>query len=188
MKIKSFFLSTIAASLLLAINANAVSVNFVEGGPGVNVAVTPSGFFIGAVPAQTTTGPFSASFTDDISGDLGSGSYSIGLLNSPGGTLADYVTVKWASGLYINIFITQFDFVFKSADGVNPFIAPGAFNITAVEDGTLQTFSIPVTGAQLTVGVRAYRETRSVPDSGATLLLLSCGVLGLGAFRRFQVV
>ena len=181
------------ASVLLAVNASAISVSFVEGLEGSDVVVSSTGFTGQGVPPSSTTGPESATFTGyqfTAGLNLGSGAYGIGLFESPGGALSDYVTVTWSSGFIQNGYLTKFDFVFKShVEGeilLPPINFPGS-HIEAVEDGNLQIFRVPSTSFSLDIGIQSDVESTSVPDGGTTLLLLSCGVLGIGAFRRFQV-
>ena len=102
MKIKKIILSAAMAGVLLAVNASAISVSFVEGLEGSDVVVSSTGFTGQGVPPSSTTGPESATFTGyQFTGglNLGSGAYGIGLFESPGGALSDYVTVTWSSGI-----------------------------------------------------------------------------------------
>ena len=194
MRIKNLILSTAMATVFLAVNASAISVSFVEGLEGSDVVVSSTGFSGQGTPPSSTTGPESATFTGyqfTAGVNLGSGAYGIGLFESPGGALSDYVTVTWSSGFIQTGYQTRFDVVFKSdVEGailLPPINFPGS-HIEAVEDGTLQTFRVPSTVFSLDIGIQSDVEpTSKVPDGGTTLLLLSCSVLTLGAFRRLQI-
>ncbi len=97
MKTNKLQMAAALAGMCCAINASALSVNFIEGAAGADVTVNSSGFTGIGIPPTTVVGPESASFIGYQNGNLGSGSYAIGLLDSVGGPLSDYVTVNWRS-------------------------------------------------------------------------------------------
>lgn len=79
--------------------------------------------------------------------------------------------------------MTGFHFTFVSdTEGQTLQPPAGGLNLTAVEDGTLQTFGVPPAALlSLTVGMQSDLE--SVPDSSSTLILLAVGLAGMAALR-----
>jgi hypothetical protein len=174
---------------LMAAQARALNVSFIEGVENANVSVVADGFTGIGIPPNQLIGPEFASYVGFQLGDLGSGTYSIGLLKSAGGELSDYLTVQWrtfASVPGIVGPVTQFSFFFQS-DTDGQVLAPpaGGLNTTAVEDGALQSFTVPSPAFNLTVGMKSDIEANSVPDAGATIFLLGIGLACVITPHRF---
>jgi hypothetical protein len=189
MKTNTLLPSLVTVGLLLHIQARAAIVDFIEGAEGTDISVVDinwatAGFPTGA-PSSSTTGPESATFTGYQIGNAGAGTYLIGLYESPGGPLSDYLLLHWSSGLIGASFLAQFQFEFKSdIEGEILQPPPGlGFDATALENGQLQRFVIPG-NFNVSVGLQSDIETTTAPESGTTGILLGFGLTGMLMMKR----
>jgi hypothetical protein len=172
------------ASTLVALNARAITVNFIEGAEGQNITIDynhADWSQVISVEQGTETGTFAASLDPSL-GSLASGSVIYGLSEVAGGPLSDWVSVSWDSGFLGVGFTMTFG---SDIDGVilEP---PGSPTLVLPETGALQSFpvNLPTTAFSLTVGIQS--DVEAVPDGGATNLLLGLSSAGLAAYRRFR--
>jgi hypothetical protein len=173
----------------LHVQARAATVDFVERAEGTDITVVDVNWAAPGVPtgapSSSTTGPESATFTGYQILNAGSGTYLIGLYESQGGPLSDYLLVHWASGLIGGAFLAQFQFEFKS-DIEGEVLQPPAglaFNTTAIENGQLQRFVIPG-NFDVSVGLQSDIETTTTPENGTTGVLLGFGLTGMLVMKR----
>lgn len=175
--------------MLFAVHATAATINFTEGAEGNNVIIDANGYTGVGIPPSSTTSAESATYTGYQIGNFGSGTYAVGLYDSAGGLLSDYLKVSWAfQGLIGTFSITQFQFDFKSDVEGQVLLPPaGGFDATAIENG-LQTFRVPSTSFNLTMGIQSDVEPSTVPDGGTTAALFGFGLTGIFVIKRFRVV
>jgi hypothetical protein len=139
--------------------------------------------------------PFeSASFSGIIKGlSVGTspnGGYNFVLQEFAGGPASDILNVAWAPTVFQDANSTSFLFNFTSdtegqtlplpSTGVTP--ADGI----QLETGAQQSWQVPgMTGIALTVGIQSDAP-ETVPDGGATIILLGLSSAGLATLRRFR--
>ena len=178
----------ILATRLLGHSASAITINFVEGAEGQNVTInyTSTDWWVVA-PPTTSVGPESANFSGYLppGGNLGNGSYVVGLQEFPGGPPTDWVQVSWSSVLYSGTFyLTQFNFSFHSDIEGQTLLFPSGDHASALETGDLQQFQIPSTAFNLNVGIQSDLESIHVPDTGTSLGMLTSAVVALVSLKR----
>jgi hypothetical protein len=182
------------AALLSPTAAEAASVNFIEGpteGNPVNVTFSPPNSassieWFGSLPPTTTAGTESATFTGYMSGQFGTGGFEVVLREPSTGAVSDWLTVNWSLVSVAGFGnFTQFTMNFQSdVEGGPPLQPPAGYQTaTALEDGSLQLFTVPAT-FPLTVGIQSDVEVVPEPSVGALLLL----PIGVSALRRMRNV
>jgi hypothetical protein len=181
--------SLVTVGMLLHVQAKAAIIDFIEGAEGTDISVVDVNWAAPGVPtgapSSSTTGLESATFTGYQILNAGSGTYLIGLYESQGGPLSDYLLVHWSSGLIGGAFLAQFQFEFKSdieGEVLQP--PPGlVFNATVIENGQLQRFVIPG-NFDVSVGLQSDIETATAPETGSTSALLGFGLTGILVMKR----
>src|SRR5215470_13065904 len=145
------------AAGLLGVSASGITVDFVENSEGQNVTINYSSADWWVVsPPTTSVGPESATFSGYLppGANLGSGSYVVGLQESPGGPPSDWLQVSWNSVLYLGTFyLTQFNFTFQSDTEGQTLQPPPGDHTIALETGDLQRFHISSTAFNLNIGI-----------------------------------
>src|SRR5262249_48242238 len=123
-----------------------------------------------------------------VLGTMPPGGYNFGLSEVVGGPPSDILNVTWQQVVFQDVNSTAFTFTFTSdVEGTTlqpPTTGTTPGNGIQLENGALQTFQVPgLTAISLTVGIQSDVET--VPDGGATILMLSLALTGTAGWKRF---